>query len=396
MKIIISHPGTQHSQKVHGALMRRYDSTLYTRLFIKSEKIINLLSKSPKLKRLLKNRFNKELANVETLYTVSEVILIIMNQLKLFKIREFYHFYSQLKFGTKVAKKVEDGSVFYGFDTSSLKAFEYLNKNKKCIKILDVSNPNFLLDDSKFERSYIEKKKMLVARKELELADYIIVASSYSKMLVANAGISEERIFLVPYGFSQFSERNYLESLDDKRNTVLNLLYVGNVSRLKGIDFLFEALNDIAHIDFQLTIVGNITPSFQDFIKGFTPKFRYSLVGYSRNVEQYYKNCDLFIFPTMSDGFGQVILEAISYGALVASSVNSVAPDLIIDHKNGYLFEYGDKEKLQRIIKEVILNKNDNRELTIQAINALKNYTVENYHANINSVIEQMISVKSH
>lgn len=73
-------------------------------------------------------------------------------------------------------------------------------------------------------------------------------------------------------------------------------------------------------------------------------------------VLQIMREHDVLVFPTLFDGFGMVISEAMSQGTPVIATYNSAGPDLIEHGRNGWLVEAGSSPALQATIQELINN----------------------------------------
>ena len=74
----------------------------------------------------------------------------------------------------------------------------------------------------------------------------------------------------------------------------------------------------------------------------------------TRNVM---KNCYCLILPSLSEGLGRVLIEAMALGKPVIGSNVGGIPDLIKDGQNGFLFEVGNTEELAEKLKTLLNNK---------------------------------------
>ena len=77
-------------------------------------------------------------------------------------------------------------------------------------------------------------------------------------------------------------------------------------------------------------------------------------LGFHKNVGDYLKIFDLFVFPSRNEGLGSVLLDVMDYGVpIIASNVDGI-PDIVKDHKTGLLIENGDSEQLYLSIINLI------------------------------------------
>jgi len=177
-------------------------------------------------------------------------------------------------------------------------------------------------------------------RRECALADIVIVNSSWSASLVARAGISDKKIRIVPLAYRQHAAldpqppRVYPDVFSASRP--LNLLFLGQLNLRKGILELIAAMHRLSGAPVRLRMVGPLDPSFRTH---FALPSNVEWVGaVSRSaVKAYYRQADLFILPTHSDGFAITQLEALAHGLPVIAS--RYCGDVIIENQNGHFLE---------------------------------------------------------
>lgn len=143
----------------------------------------------------------------------------------------------------------------------------------------------------------------------------------------------------------------------------LEVLYFSLLSVSKGLWTALKAIPLVVHENprIHFTFGGPIESQqlheqMQDFIKaqGLQPYVSY--VGYVADTAQrstYYRNADIFIFPTHRDSFGLVILHAMAEGIPVVASMEGTIPEIIEDGINGFLFKKGNVDQLARKILDL-------------------------------------------
>jgi len=65
---------------------------------------------------------------------------------------------------------------------------------------------------------------------------------------------------------------------------------------------------------------------------------------------------DVLVFPSLFEGFGMVITEAMSQGTPVITTDRTAGPDLINNFENGWLINAGSTESLQEMIENILNN----------------------------------------
>ena len=174
-------------------------------------------------------------------------------------------------------------------------------------------------------------------RNECALADQIVVNSSWSRGALLSEGVPAEKIRILPVAYEPAAEsiafqRQYPSAFTAERP--LRVLFLGQINLRKGIGQLFDAVELLAGEKVEFWFVGpvqiDITSKIRDRAKWF------GVVPRS-DVDQYYKDADVFIFPTLSDGFGLTQLEAQSWKLPVVAS--RYCGDVVRDGVNGVVLE---------------------------------------------------------
>ena len=175
-----------------------------------------------------------------------------------------------------------------------------------------------------------------LARKddELRLADVIFVASNFTRSTLAGAGIDGKPIHLVPYGAPP-SGMIKPEELTEGGGK-LRLLYVGSLGQHKGLSYLLEAV-DLLGSSVELTLIGRPVGGLCVPLRDAMAKHRYVQSLPHQEVLAEMRRHDVFVFPSLCDGFGLVLLEAMSQGLPVIATPHSGGPDFITEGKDGFI-----------------------------------------------------------
>lgn len=163
----------------------------------------------------------------------------------------------------------------------------------------------------------------------------------------------------------------------------LNILTVGRLVKHKGHDILIKAVSKL-NIDLNLTIIGN-GPEKNNLINLIDTLSLHKKVSILCNItdkqlDNFYKNSDIFILPSLKiksgcEGFGIVLLEAMSYSLPIIASNSGGISEVIGYGKFGTLFESGNIDELCTAITEFIEKSDTYKKITKLAFNHL----VDNY-----------------
>jgi glycosyltransferase involved in cell wall biosynthesis len=117
----------------------------------------------------------------------------------------------------------------------------------------------------------------------------------------------------------------------------LRVLYVGNLSFQKGLIDLAAAATALAGQRFTFQLVGGVTPEARPHVKGLGAGIE--VLGHvpERDLPKYYAAADVFLFPTIQDGFAVVLVQAQAAGLPILATTNCAAPDLIRGDRDGWI-----------------------------------------------------------
>ncbi len=222
---------------------------------------------------------------------------------------------------------------------------------------------------------------------EPHIADYCIVASDFSKKTLLDTGIAPSKIYKIPLGFdiNYVSRKTEIIPLE---NRPLKLLYAGTVTQRKGIFYLLEAMKHFSRTDVELHIIGGIQGSGSAFN---TYKSTYIKNNPISQLEMFrtYKDYDALVLPSIFEGFGLVIVEAMAAGLPVITTNHSIGPELIKEGESGYIVPIRDIEAIRRAILSLRnLSTNEYKYMSDNAVNAASFYSWDKYDQNLKEFLK--------
>ncbi len=196
-------------------------------------------------------------------------------------------------------------------------------------------------------------------------ADMVIAISKDIGTLIRNHhAVQNEKIELCPLGID-LPDNKWLSS--DQKKSSFNVLFVGRLEKRKGIETLFKAIPSVLEKlpDTEFNIVGKDTDlspdggSYRKYLLKTLDKKHHSNIkfaGYLDDIElkKYYKNCSIFVAPSLYESFGLIFLEAMAWGKPVIGCNTGGIPEIIDDGKNGILIQPDDKKALADAIIKLI------------------------------------------
>ena len=213
----------------------------------------------------------------------------------------------------------------------------------------------------------------------------IICVSNHSAKYLNSRGISLYKIAIVPNGvdfdsFNRYAESDIIKKIGNKFGENKIILYVGPLIKRKGLEHLIRGMKNVLskRTDVFLVLVG----------KGKNEKklTRLSLqLGIAENVvfegfveekslPAYYTSCDIFVLPSLQEGFGMVLVEAMACGKPVIASNNTAIPEVVGDA--GVLVDPRSPNGLADAIIDLLNDEEKMRELGEKALKRVQeNFT---------------------
>ena len=180
---------------------------------------------------------------------------------------------------------------------------------------------------------------------ELQLADRIIINSEWSRECLLKEGVPAARLEVIPLVYGGKTQDLETQDARPEETAIQNskfkiqhshatrVLFLGQINLRKGIGRLLDAMRLLKDEPIELTLAGpsEIDPSAWADL----PNVRWVGPVPRSEVEIHYDSADLFILPTLSDGYALTQLEALSRGLPVIASRHCGAA--VVDGSNGWI-----------------------------------------------------------
>ena len=196
---------------------------------------------------------------------------------------------------------------------------------------------------------------------EYQETDLILCPSGAVRDSFVVRGILPQKLIVVPHGITlpdRFPERS-----PGRDTGPLRVLYVGQLHYRKGLRYLIEGLSLLGDPSLECRLVG---PDFG--ISGIKPQdFSFDLKkpGPKKEVDlwQEYADGDIFVLPSLEEGFGLVLLEAMRAGLPVVVSSAVGARDFVRDGQDGFIVPPGDPAAIRDKIAWLRDHPNERRRM---------------------------------
>jgi glycosyltransferase involved in cell wall biosynthesis len=191
-------------------------------------------------------------------------------------------------------------------------------------------------------------------REECALADRIVVNSLWSQAALEAEGVPAAKIRVVPLAYDEPKpfgafRRFYPASFTPSRP--LRVLFLGQINLRKGIASLLDAIRLLQAEPVEFWLVGPIQVSIPADLRN---HLRVRWIGPVSRAEtaRFYREADVFLFPTFSDGFGMTQLEAQAWNLPVIAT--KFCGDVVKDGNNGWLLSENSADAIAETLRRCL------------------------------------------
>ncbi len=310
------------------------------------------------------------------------------------------------KFDRYMARRLksQDADIFWGFQGSCLESLKSAKARgmKTVVELATAHYPaseEILLEekqlhpewaDSIVYAGFPEWYQERLAAEPVE-ADHVFAASQFTIKTLRRAGIPEEKLVLLPLGFDVLKIPYDEKAFEPYKDRPLRLLFAGRISQMKGVKYLLEAVKALNTKQVELHFVGFIQGSGQA-LKPYSKYFTLHPHISQQALFNRYKDFDVLVLPSIYEGFGLVIVEAMAAGLPVITTDHTIGPELIENNTSGYLIPIRDIVAIKEAIGKLQSNTADEMMAMRRAArSAAMNYTWDRYRERLKVVLDKTI-----
>ncbi|HSV16163.1 MAG TPA: glycosyltransferase family 4 protein [Tepidisphaeraceae bacterium] len=266
-----------------------------------------------------------------------------------------------------------DQDVFFGFNTGCLETFQML-RERGIISICDQIDPARFEEQLVFDESErwpgwekqpgrIPEAYWQRMNEEWSAASMILVNSEWSRQALLKQGAAPEKIFIVPPAYEP--EKTHLPA---RRNfdRPLTVLWIGSVILRKGIQYLIEAAKLLQNEpQVQFIIAGPIKIS-DEALATAPPNMKFLGRLTRDQTVDWYRQADVFILPTLSDGFAVTQVEAMAHALPVIVTPN--CGQVVTDGVDGLVIEPYSGQAIADAVTSLNADRQLLREMSYRAL----------------------------
>jgi glycosyltransferase involved in cell wall biosynthesis len=283
--------------------------------------------------------------------------------------------------------------VFFSYTTGALEALDFL-ADRGIPTIVDQIDPARTEDeimrreaalwpgwtampghipDVYFERLAAEWKR----------ASIVIVNSEWSRRSLIQQSVPAEKLRVLPLAYDAPAAVGRKESTSTEKT----ILWLGQVVLRKGIQYLIGAAKMLQSERLRFVVAGPIAispeavasaPSNMSFIGPVTRD----------RISTLYQSADLFVFPTLSDGFGVTQLEAMAHGVPVIATAH--CGEVVSHGEDGRIIAARDPNALAEAILELAFDTKRLRSMSAAAVETSKRFSVDVLSRRLQSILDEL------
>jgi len=184
--------------------------------------------------------------------------------------------------------------------------------------------------------------------RELEECDAILTCSEFARRTMVAEGLSESNIFVVPYGVDTEAFRP-----EPKRDRVFRVVFAGLICLRKGVQYLLEAWHKLRLRNAELVLQGHVLDDAADVIRYFGQRCPFSTRPHTedaRELRDLYNSASVCVFPSVEDGFGMVVTEAMACNRPVVITETMGASDLVVSGIDGFVIPPCNADAIKEVL----------------------------------------------
>ncbi len=204
---------------------------------------------------------------------------------------------------------------------------------------------------------------------EYEAADVIVTPSDFVKQSFLSEGVAERKLRVAPYG----ARIEFFHPVGDPAPDIFRVLFVGNFSVTKGVRYLLQAFRGFAHPGKELLIAGTVADELRPLIRQFSDvNARFLGPVPHLDLPRLYSSSHVLALPSICEGFGMVMAEALACGCPVLASTNTGAANLFAHGREGFIVPIRDAAALRDRLTQLADEPDTRRRMSAAAVDRMR------------------------
>jgi glycosyltransferase involved in cell wall biosynthesis len=280
-------------------------------------------------------------------------------------------------------------------------AFEHLRPDLKRVLFQVHPHPRFLRSlyraQMESDHDYVgltheaeiagSEKELAQWEQESNLADHILCASAFTRRSLESSGIPTHKISVIPYGINSEIFQFGRPSVDEP----MKALYVGQKVARKGLRMLLRVWQQLQPANARLVLAGGHVRD-ESVLQGFEQFYTETPRIGTGDLVRLFQSADVFVLPSLAEGFGHVYLEALACGVPIICTENTGGADIIRHGESGWILPAGDPAALADCLSWVFSHRRQMREMREAARAVAEKYSWDRFREEIRGALFSFMS----
>ena len=219
------------------------------------------------------------------------------------------------------------------------------------------------------------------AQAEWREADVTLVNSEWTRQAIVKQGADPARLEVLPLAYDSEGCPS-----PAKKEQALTVLWLGSVILRKGIAYLVEAARRLVNEPVRFLVAGPLGIR-EEAVRRAPPNIQWRGPVPRSEARNVYRSADVFVLPTLSDGFAITQVEALAHGLPVIATPNCGA--VLEDGRTGLLVPPRDPESLAAAVRRFVRDPGLAASMRPACLEAAGRFSVDAYARRLSDVIEK-------
>jgi alpha-maltose-1-phosphate synthase len=267
-------------------------------------------------------------------------------------IKKFWAWQDLISFDRFVEANLPDCDIFHALSGSALRSGKRAQK-RGAKYICDRGSTHIRFQNQVLHEEYdrhglsfvgVDARVIGAEEAEYDLADAITVPSAFAKDTFIAAGVSSQKVTVLPLGV----ELTRFHAVSSPPPDEFRVLFAGSICVRKGIPYLLEAFEKLVHPGKKLVLTGGVEPKLEPLLSKYRDRKDVVFTGHlpQDKLMKVMSESHVLVLPSIEDGFGLVLAQAMACGCPVIASTNTGGPDLFDDGEQGFLVPIRDSDAI--------------------------------------------------
>lgn len=343
-----------------------------------------------RIKKYLRKRYHQPLdsSRIQTRLLPSVITKLATNRARNGEDRDKWVFWHNAQFDRWIAAHLPKfGNLVFGYEGATMFAFRrgkqlglpcvLYQPNiavEKAVTLLEEEARLFPSLAKTLRGNWYPDDEIEKRQEERNLADAIMCASTFTKQSLVEVGVDPRKIHVEPYGVDQT-----MFAPSKEKFSRFSVIWASSYTHTKGMGYLLEALAREPVPGLELVLAGY--PHGIDAVALYEDRIRVRRLGHITRQELggVMGRCHAHVFPTLMEGFGRNIIEAMASGLPVITTPHCAGPDLIEDGVTGFIVPIRDVEAICEKLAWVYDHPQEAIEMGERARERVSNLTQADY-----------------